>query len=205
MELSASREVGTIDIGPHPKASPAGMLVFGVITQCRPSVKIGNPQCCHHLKDSTAYSPLRPTKLDKIKNLYHCVRLGAVISHHLYATWRSALPRVGTEGLRRSFNPCSASGCNSPNRRIPLKDRQLAIRPNTFRLNTPSRECTHPAMLTRVWDSVLTGAKQGEFLVHQLLFVPHDSPPFIYFPLGHGYDKAPLPPTPQIGAPVHRC
>ncbi len=157
------------------------------------------------LEDGSAYRQLRPTKLDKIKNLYHCVRLGAVISHHLYATWRSALPRVGTEGLRRSFNPCSASGCNSPNRRIPLKDRQLAIRPNTFRLNTPSRECTHPAMLTRVWDSVLTGAKQGEFLVHQLLFVPHDSPPFIYFPLGHGYDKAPLPPTPQIGAPVHRC
>ena len=73
----------------------------------------------------------------------------------------------GTEGLRRSFNPCSTSGCNSPNRRTPLKDRQLAIRPNMLGINAPSRECTSPPTLTRVWDSTQTGAKQGEFLVHQ--------------------------------------
>ena len=105
--------------------------------------------------------------LHKIKNLYHSVLLGTAICHHPYATWRSTLPRVGTEGLRRSFNLCSASGCNSPNRRITLKDRQLAIRHNTLRLNIPSRECARPPTLTRVWNSAQTGAKQGEFLGHQ--------------------------------------
>ena len=33
-----------------------------------------------------------------------------------------------------------------------------------------------------VCDSAQTGAKQGEFLVHQWLSLSHDSPPFLYFP-----------------------
>ena len=38
---------------------------------------------------------------------------------------------MGTKGLRRSFNPYGASECNSPNRRVLLKDWQLAIEHNT--------------------------------------------------------------------------
>ena len=54
------------------------------------------------------------TKLDEIKNFYHRLFLGAVISRHLYATWRSTLPEVGEvgmEGLNRSLNARSASRC----------------------------------------------------------------------------------------------
>ena len=41
-------------------------------------MRIGNSQFCHHLKDGTAYSPLRPTRLDEIKNFHVDIQVNAV-------------------------------------------------------------------------------------------------------------------------------
>ena len=98
--------------------------------------------------------------------------------------------QMSTEGLRRSFNPWSTSECNSPNRRIALKDRQWAIRPNTLRLNSPSRECTRP----RRWRESVIVLKQVRSKANSSSTNGCPSPmthlPSSTFPPCHDFEKA---------------
>ena len=61
-------------------------------------MRIGNSQFCHHLKDGAEYSPLRPTKPDKIKNLHVEVHPAAVG----LAEWTALIPTAACAPWHRS-------------------------------------------------------------------------------------------------------